>query len=212
MADDRLPCCRWESIAATKSDNVMWRSPPISFRLFQNASSRLTLVLWPRTTIERLATGDFIKTHLPSVRNSQHPNTKFVPFCGYLKPGFAVCAGISESWELSGISGLTLPVRLSGLRAFTASKRTGRVGGRDTCRFPVRIGGKIRPKNLLDLAAKRSPFHVHPGSHWWMCAHAGRRTEDQTWHFAKRVTPPNTTSQRRRKWRRKSANSCAATS
>jgi len=27
----------------------------------------------------------------------------------------------------------------------------------------VRIGGKIRPKNLLDLAAKRSPFHVHPG-------------------------------------------------
>src|SRR5262245_60478071 len=75
-----------------------------------------------------------------------------------------------------------------------------------------RIGGKIRPKNLLDLAAKRSPFHVHPGSHWWMCAHAERRTEDQTWHFAKRVTPPNTTSQRRRKWRRKSANSCAATS
>src|SRR5262249_39034252 len=89
-------------------------------------------------------------------------------------------------------------LRLSGLRAFTASK--------------ARIGGKIRPKNLLDLAAKRSPFHVHPGSHWWMCAHAGRRTEDQTWHSAKRVTPPNTTSQRRRKWRRKSANSCAATS
>src|SRR5262245_23009426 len=36
-------------IAATKSDNGMWRSPLISFRLFQNASSRLTLVLWPRT-------------------------------------------------------------------------------------------------------------------------------------------------------------------
>src|SRR5215831_5029759 len=42
---------RWESIAATKSDNVMWRSRPISFRLFQNASSRLTLVLWPSTTV-----------------------------------------------------------------------------------------------------------------------------------------------------------------
>jgi hypothetical protein len=44
------------------------------------------------------------------------------------------------------------------------------------------------------------------GCHWWMCAHAGRRTEDQTWH-AKRITAWNTTSQRRRKWRRKSANS-----
>src|SRR5262249_46743845 len=55
-------------------------------------------------------------------------------------------------------------------------------------------------------------FMFTRGSHWWMCAHAGRRTEDQTWHFAKRVTPPNTTSQRRQKWRRKSANSCAATS
>src|SRR5215470_7719684 len=85
MADDRLPCCRWESIAATKSDNVVWRSPPISFRLFQNASSRLTLVLWPATTTERLVTRDFIKTHLPLVENSQHANTKFVPFCGHLK-------------------------------------------------------------------------------------------------------------------------------
>ena len=28
---------------------------------FQNASSRLTLVLWPATTIERLTTGDFMK-------------------------------------------------------------------------------------------------------------------------------------------------------
>src|SRR5262249_33742895 len=99
-----------------------------------------------------------------------------------------------------------------GFRDFVLSRPQTVGKGRDTGRFPARIGGKIRPKNLLDLAAKRSPFHVHPGSHWWMCAHAGRRTEDQTWHFAKRVTPPNTTSQRRRKWRRKSANSCAATS
>src|SRR5258707_940330 len=90
MADDRLPCCRWKSIAATKSDNVMWRSPPISFRLFQNPSSRLTLVLWPPTTTERLVTRDFIKTHLLFVENSQHPNTKFVPFCGHLKESRSV--------------------------------------------------------------------------------------------------------------------------
>ena len=31
----------------------MLRSPEISFMPFQNASSRLTLVLWPATTIER---------------------------------------------------------------------------------------------------------------------------------------------------------------
>src|SRR6266571_1168485 len=79
MADDRLLCCRWESIAATKSDNVMWRSPPISFRLLQNASSRLTLVLWPRITIERLATGDFITTHLLFVEFRNIPTQDWCP-------------------------------------------------------------------------------------------------------------------------------------
>src|SRR2546429_3978360 len=64
MADDRLPCCRSESIAATKSDKVMSRPLAISLSPFQNASSRLTLVLWPAMTIERLTTGDFI-TRLP---------------------------------------------------------------------------------------------------------------------------------------------------
>jgi hypothetical protein len=29
---------------------------------------------------------------------------------------------------------------------------------RDTCRFCVPIAGKIRPKNLPDPAAKKSPF------------------------------------------------------
>src|SRR4029077_3165168 len=38
----------------------MFRRPEISFMPFQNASSRLTLVLWPATTIERLTTGDFM--------------------------------------------------------------------------------------------------------------------------------------------------------
>ena len=42
------------------SDKVVSRPPAISFNPFQNSSSRLTLVLWPATTIERLTTGDFI--------------------------------------------------------------------------------------------------------------------------------------------------------
>src|SRR5262249_8114805 len=39
----------------------MCRSRTISFSPFQNASSRLTLVLWPATTTERLTIVDFIK-------------------------------------------------------------------------------------------------------------------------------------------------------
>src|SRR5256884_9920918 len=60
MAEDKLPCCRSESIAATSSDKVMLRALAISLSPFQNASSRLTLVLWPAMTMERLTTGDFI--------------------------------------------------------------------------------------------------------------------------------------------------------
>src|ERR1700704_1586520 len=60
MADDKLPWRRSESIVETRSDKVTSRSSAISFRPFQNASSRLTLVLWPAMTIERLITGDFI--------------------------------------------------------------------------------------------------------------------------------------------------------
>src|SRR5580658_9230409 len=60
MADDRLPWRRSVSIAATRSDSVICRAMAISFRPVQNASSRLTLVLWPAITIERLTTGDFI--------------------------------------------------------------------------------------------------------------------------------------------------------
>src|SRR5688500_14758336 len=37
----------------------MSRPPAISFNPFQKASSRLTLVLWPATTIDRLTTADF---------------------------------------------------------------------------------------------------------------------------------------------------------
>src|SRR5580693_3681025 len=64
MADDRLPCRRPESIDATRSDNVVRRPTAISLSPRQKASSRLTLVLCPAITIERLITGDFI-TRLP---------------------------------------------------------------------------------------------------------------------------------------------------
>src|SRR5581483_1536358 len=60
MADDRLPWRRSESMAATRSDKVMSRLPAISFNPFQNASSRLTLVLCPAITMDRFTTGDFI--------------------------------------------------------------------------------------------------------------------------------------------------------
>src|SRR5665213_3231375 len=60
MAEDRLPWRRSVSMLATMSDRVISRPPAISFRPFQNASSRLTLVLCPAMTIERLTTGDFI--------------------------------------------------------------------------------------------------------------------------------------------------------
>src|SRR5438309_2436449 len=60
MADDRLPCWRSVSMDETRSDRVTLRSSAISLRLVQNASSRLTLVLCPAMTMERLTTGDFI--------------------------------------------------------------------------------------------------------------------------------------------------------
>src|ERR1700693_1300738 len=59
-ADDRLPWTRAESMVATISDKVRARPAAISFSPYQKASSRLTLVLWPAITIERLTTGDFI--------------------------------------------------------------------------------------------------------------------------------------------------------
>src|SRR4051812_3491763 len=45
IAEDRFPCCRAPSMAATISDRVIPREPAISFNAFQKASSRLTLVL-----------------------------------------------------------------------------------------------------------------------------------------------------------------------
>src|SRR5215211_6382355 len=60
MPDERLPWRRSVSMVATSSDKVISRAAAISLRPCQKASSRLTLVLWPAMTIERLTTGDFI--------------------------------------------------------------------------------------------------------------------------------------------------------
>src|SRR6516165_3109499 len=60
MAEDRLPPRRAPSIAPINSAKLCRRSCAISFNAVQNASSTLTLVLWPAITIERLITGDFI--------------------------------------------------------------------------------------------------------------------------------------------------------
>src|SRR5437764_13493054 len=65
MADDRLSCCRSELIVAINSDKLFCRWTAISFRLSQNSSSRLTLVLLPAITTERLTTGDFIESTPP---------------------------------------------------------------------------------------------------------------------------------------------------
>src|ERR1700739_1982158 len=60
IAEDRFPCWRLFSISLTKSESTVPRWAAISFMLVQKASSRLTLVLWPHTTIERFTTGDLI--------------------------------------------------------------------------------------------------------------------------------------------------------
>ena len=60
MAEDRLPCPRSRLIEPTRVDIVEPRATAISRTLFQNASSRLTLVLWPFIMMERLMTADFI--------------------------------------------------------------------------------------------------------------------------------------------------------
>jgi hypothetical protein len=49
-----------EHFVARLLDSVTWRSPAIPFSAVQNSSSRLTLVLWPARTTERLTTSDFI--------------------------------------------------------------------------------------------------------------------------------------------------------
>src|SRR5215475_1248428 len=60
MAEDRLPPLRSASIISISADtgNPRWRA--ISRRPLQNASSRLTLVLWRATATERLTIADLM--------------------------------------------------------------------------------------------------------------------------------------------------------
>src|SRR5437868_1511520 len=54
MAEERLPCGCSEQIVATIRDSIICRLLAMSLSPFQKASSRLTLVLRPAMTIERL--------------------------------------------------------------------------------------------------------------------------------------------------------------
>src|SRR5262249_1157300 len=59
-AEERLPSFRFLSMSATIFDTVAHSACAMSFRTVQNASSRLTLVLCPSITIDRLTIEDFI--------------------------------------------------------------------------------------------------------------------------------------------------------
>jgi hypothetical protein len=61
MALERLDAVRCSSISAASSPRLTPLPSAISFRASQKPSSRLTLVLWPLTTIDRLSTSDFIE-------------------------------------------------------------------------------------------------------------------------------------------------------
>src|ERR1700679_3683367 len=95
MADDRLPCWRLLSISPTSSDSVMFRRPEISFMPFQNASSRLTLVLWPATTIDRFTTGDFMM--LP--RRRCDADRALYGRAGHAPPRARVRPGCGRTWR-----------------------------------------------------------------------------------------------------------------
>jgi len=60
MADDRLAFSRSASMLPTRSETLMSRPAAILRKSFQNASSRLMLVLWPAITTERFAIVDLI--------------------------------------------------------------------------------------------------------------------------------------------------------
>ena len=56
MADDRLACCRLESILVTRVSSLILRAKALSLSPSQNSFSRLTLVLRPEMTMECLLT------------------------------------------------------------------------------------------------------------------------------------------------------------
>ena len=90
--EDRLRYLRALSMWATNSDSVVCLVYAISFRAFQKASSRLTLVLCPSITMLRLVTEDFIGPHSPL---SQTPCSTLL---GLPDGSFNVCSwGIRKS-------------------------------------------------------------------------------------------------------------------
>lgn len=70
--DDRLPGLRLASTSEINSVVVIRRDDAISFNASQNSSSRLTLVLLPRNTTDRLRMADFI-IKLATIENAACP-------------------------------------------------------------------------------------------------------------------------------------------
>src|SRR5262245_2567152 len=125
MVDERFSCWRPASIAATNSDRVTFRALAISFSAFQNASSRLTLVLWPERTIERLMTRDFIRHPPLAVVKSLHRNRKFVPHCGRPKSILGRCKNHTSQVATSAERDGSLPSRDRGTKAELVSQLSG---------------------------------------------------------------------------------------
>src|SRR5262245_53089962 len=100
MADDRLACFRSASMLSTRSEMLMSRPAAIFRRSFQNASSRLMLVLWPEMTTERFAIVDLIVVP-PHASDIAHQYTTELS-CGIGAPP-EVCApsSVLEHYSLS---------------------------------------------------------------------------------------------------------------
>src|SRR5665213_3733544 len=81
MAEDRLLCWRERSMSATMFDSVTRWLCAMSFKPRQNASSRLTLVLCPASTIERLTMGDFIFVSFCKAQTYQQKNEFAIKSC-----------------------------------------------------------------------------------------------------------------------------------
>src|SRR5262249_491868 len=74
--------------AARRADFAKRRGISLAPKTWQRKRGAETKRQWYGTYFPSLAVcadRDFIKTHLLLVENSQHANTKFVPFCCHLK-------------------------------------------------------------------------------------------------------------------------------
>src|SRR3979411_62838 len=145
MADDRLASSRSVSIVATSSDKLALRLAAISLSPVQNASSRLTLVLWPPTRMERLTTRDFIV-----IAGLGGGGTAIV--ASFRLPDGPATDGVGEIYEAAGrrnVLGITSKSNPPAARATDVAQRRS-----DKARRPSCGGGVIR-KNK---ARTRAPF------------------------------------------------------